>query len=158
MTALVSYKGVSVEQSKSVVLMGDRYKVILDKDDTNGALGLIECDIRPQGGPPPHLNQREDLIWYVVENHLTFQLGERSQRVAAGECLFISKETEEYHTFHNDGEQPAKALLLVSPGGFEGFLRDAGVPEGTPEPAPSPEAVVQMVELGRKYGMDMKIE
>jgi quercetin dioxygenase-like cupin family protein len=156
MTTVASFKGISEAKDESVILMGDRYRVVLNKDDTGGALGLIECVIQPQGGPPPHLNRREDLIWYVVENHLTFQLGEHSQRVAAGESLFIPKETTDYHTFRNDGDKPAKALFLVSPGGFEGFLREAGVPEGSPMPEVTPEAVAQMVELGRQYGMDMR--
>jgi quercetin dioxygenase-like cupin family protein len=157
MTAVANYKGISHVEDETVVLMGDQYRVILDKDDTGGTLGLIECVIQAQGGTPPHLNHREDLTWYVIENHLTFQLGERSQRLAAGESLFIPKETSDYHAFHNDGDQPAKALLLVTPGGFEGFLREAGVPLDGPAPESTPEAVLRMVELGRQYGMDMKV-
>lgn len=154
MTTAIAFKAVGHENP--VYLLGDRYRVLLDKHDTGGAIGLIHCAIQPGGGPPPHLNEREDLIWYVLENELTFYLGARTQRVAAGESLFIPKETTDYHTFHNDTPELAIALLMVTPGGFEGFLREAGVPEGVSAPEPTPELVAQMTELGRRYGMDMK--
>jgi len=140
----------------TINLFGDLYDVLLDREATNGAIGVIKCVIQPGGGPPPHLNPREDLTWYVIENELTFHLGDVARRVGAGESLFIPRDTTDAHTFHNDTSEPAVALFMVTPGGFEGFLREAGVPEGTPAPEPTPEAVAQMIELGKKYGMDMQ--
>jgi quercetin dioxygenase-like cupin family protein len=153
-----TFKSSSGAVDDSVVLMGDTYRVLIDEKGSRGVIGVIECLIQPGGGPPPHLNRREDLTWYVLENHLTFSLGEHSQRVSAGESLFIPKETSDYHTFRNDGALPARALLVVSPGGFEGFIREAGVPAGEPAPEITPEGVQQMVRLGRQYGMDMRVD
>jgi quercetin dioxygenase-like cupin family protein len=140
----------------TINLFGDLYNVLLDKDDTNGAIGLIHCVIQPGGGPPPHLNPREDLTWYILENELTFHLGADTRRVAAGESLFIPRDTSDHHTFHNDTSEPVVALFLVTPGGFEGFLREAGVPVDAPAPEPTPEALARMIELGKRYGMDMQ--
>ena len=140
----------------TINLFGDLYDILLDAEATNGTVGLIRCVIQPGGGPPPHLNPREGLTWYVVQNELTFHLGGTPRRVGAGESLFIPRETSDYHTFHNDTSEPTVALFMVTPGGFEGFLREAGVPVGATTPEPTPEAVAQMIELGKRYGMDMQ--
>lgn len=154
MTNLGSAKAAAPRST--INLFGDLYDVLLDKEATGGAMAMIRCVIHPGGGPPPHRNEREDLTWYIVENELTFHFGGRTRRLIAGETLFIPRDTPDYHTFLNDTAEPATALLIVTPSGFEGFLREAGVPTDVPTPEPTPEAVARMVEVGQQYGMVMR--
>lgn len=156
---MVSFSGFKyVQRSEEMVsLLGDVYKVILDKEDTGGAFGLIECVIEPENGPPPHLNRHEDLTWYILEGELTFAIG--SERVVAtpGTCVFISRQIQQHHTYKNTGSTTARALLGVSPAGFEGYLREAGTEfeVNQPRPASSPVELERALELAGKYGIDV---
>jgi Cupin domain len=65
-----------------------------------------------------------------------------------GDLVF--KPRDQWHTFWNAGDEPARILEIISPAGFEDFF-DEVVDMGGAVAAP-PEA---LGELGARYGLEM---
>ena len=76
-------------------------------------------------------------------------LGEEEVVVRAGELVF--KPRRQWHTFWNAGNEPARMLEIISPGGFEQAFRDIAAIDGEPEP----EA---MAEIAARYGVEVDFE
>src|SRR4051794_28899420 len=91
--------------------------VLLRSEETGAALALVELSSNP-GFPGPPLHRHDfDETFYVLEGELTFQLGEDVFRRRAGELAFAPRNIA--HTYANHGNDPARALLVCTPAGFE---------------------------------------
>ena len=78
-------------------------------------------------------------------------LGDEVVYAEAGD--FVFKPRDQWHTFWNAGDEPARILEIIAPGGFEGFFDELG--EMQKQPDFSPE---QMGTLGARYGLEFQPE
>jgi quercetin dioxygenase-like cupin family protein len=117
----------------------------------------MEMVIPPQGGPPPHIHSREVESFYILEGSLSFWLSDRKLSAVAGSLIIAPPGLT--HTFKNEGDAPARVLLLITPAGLEKFFQELGIPikEGSPvsEP-PASEDLEQVAITASKYGIDIK--
>jgi hypothetical protein len=80
---------------------------------------------------------------------------DRTFTARAGSVFYIPKGT--LHAWRNATTEPARALLVITPAGFEGVIEEVGVPGtlSSPPPPPPPhltaEDLQRIEELGRKY-------
>jgi mannose-6-phosphate isomerase-like protein (cupin superfamily) len=86
---------------------------------TGGSLTVIEIAI--DGGPPRHTHSREDESFYVLTGTLDVECGE--ERFQAGPGSFVSLPRNLPHAFRSVGG-PATALLIVTPGGLDGYFAE----------------------------------
>jgi quercetin dioxygenase-like cupin family protein len=102
--------------------LGVRYKTILTAAETGGAMSIVDS-VSPAGsGPPRHVHDREDEAFVVLSGRCEFWLeGERFTR-GPGETAFIPRGRE--HTFRVVGSEPSRHLLVLTPGGFDGFFAE----------------------------------
>jgi quercetin dioxygenase-like cupin family protein len=97
-------------------------RVVVGGDDTDGHLGLVEETLTPDfDGPPLHVHPAFDELFFVLEGELTFQVRDEVKTVAAGDWLLAPRGVP--HAFANHGAQPARALIAVTPAGFERYFR-----------------------------------
>ena len=89
-------------------------------EQTGGALTAIENIIAPGDGPPLHVHANEDEAWWVIEGALRFRIGERAAEAPAGTFVFVPRGVP--HAFRNDGDGPARILVLFTPAGMERFF------------------------------------
>ena len=83
---------------------------------------------------------------YVLEGEITLFLDEREVRGTPGTFVQVPRGTA--HTFANFGAEPAKYLIVIIPGGFEGYFED--LPRVVEEHGyPPPPGVME--QLGLKY-------
>jgi mannose-6-phosphate isomerase-like protein (cupin superfamily) len=94
-------------------------------EDTGGALGLVEGSFYEGFGPPLHVHHREDEGFFLLEGEIRFRQGE--DEFVAGPGSFVWGPREVPHTFK---VQPggARAIVIVTPGGFERMFEEGGVP------------------------------
>lgn len=142
----------------TATFLGLRNEILATRDETDGSLSVVEITVPAGGGVPLHTNEREAITWYVLEGSLTFFHEGAQHSVGAGEL--ISMPANSRHTFANSTDRKARALLICTPGGFEGFLAEMGeiLPDEAPDGPPPPDAVGAMQTVGARYGLLLHLD
>lgn len=104
---------------------GGLYRMKARAADTGGALGLVEASLYRGFGPPLHVHRREDEAFYVIEGEIRFRQGEDEFVADPGTWVWGPRDIA--HTFMVESDT-ARALILVTPGGFERMFEIGGVP------------------------------
>jgi quercetin dioxygenase-like cupin family protein len=121
-------------------------------EESGGNFSLVEHPIPPRSlCAPYHRHDGVDEYSFVLEGRMGALLGDEVIYAEPGDLAF--KPRDQWHTFWNAGDEPARILEIISPAGFEHFFRelDEGVKAGTPFP-------VQAEALGPKYGIEFDID
>lgn len=94
--------------------------------DTGGQFSLFD-QIAPKGfAAPPHFHSAVTDSFYIVDGELDYAVGDTVYYgVTAGGFIYIPHSTR--HEFRVISDT-ARFLLLVTPGGFEGYFEDLGSP------------------------------
>lgn len=111
-------------------------RFMLGGGEADGRFSLVE---HPMSGralaAPLHRHAREDEYSYVVQGRVGALLGEKVLIGEPGDLIF--KPRGQWHTFWNAGDEPARLVEIISPGGFEGFFEElvdlGGVTNADPE-------------------------
>jgi quercetin dioxygenase-like cupin family protein len=153
-TALLSLQQTSVDSrlARSIWFRGALITVHADSHDTEGKFALLEVSGSPGGEPPLHIHENEDEIFYVLEGRLEAVRGEEEMTLDAGDSAFLPRRVP--HTFKIISSF-ARALVYVTPGGFEGYFRDLGEPAGKlalPDYVPL-LTIPEMLRVGSRYGL-----
>lgn len=113
--------------------MGDRAnevpRVLLRGDESGGHVAVVE--LTGQGRPPLHRHDFDE-SFYVLAGELTFQLGDQRFTRRAGELAFAPRGAP--HTYANLSGVPARALLVITPAGFEGYFDEIAARAAGREP------------------------
>lgn len=88
-------------------------------ESTNGAFGIVE-EIDAVDAPP-HIHDREDELFFVLEGRHVFTVGETEYEARPGDLVFGPRGIP-HSQRHLEGA--GRTLTIFSPGGFEGFFRD----------------------------------
>jgi quercetin dioxygenase-like cupin family protein len=125
--------------------------------DTNGVYSLFETQTAPGKGVRHYRQQYEDETFWVLEGSYSFALGGQEQTLAAGSYIYVPRGT--VHAFTNSGRDPARLLILVTPGGIrERFIAEVGARTAAPgAPALSdglPDRS-RLHSIARKYGIEI---
>ena len=59
-------------EGKRIAVAGDLYTFLAEGEDTSKSYALWEAVVPPGGGPPPHIQGREDEGFYVLEGEISF--------------------------------------------------------------------------------------
>jgi quercetin dioxygenase-like cupin family protein len=134
---------------------GDRYTFLVTGAQSDGAYFIMEAQVPPEGGPPPHIHHREQESFYVLDGVLEIRMGETVVQAATGDFVHIPCGL--VHCFRNTGTSTARLLLIFSPGGIERFfeetleeVRDRNVPQ----PDNMDAVVARYVEAAPRHGLE----
>jgi quercetin dioxygenase-like cupin family protein len=98
-------------------------RFMIDGDETGGGFSLVEHPMSPRAlAAPLHRHTREDEYSYVLEGQVGALLGDEVVIGGPGDLLF--KPRNQWHTFWNAGDEPARILEIISPAGFERFFAE----------------------------------
>lgn len=101
---------------------GVYYKTILSTQDTDGSMSITDTVSPPASGPPRHIHHDADETFVMLSGDCEFWLeGVRLVR-GPGQSVFVPKGAE--HTFRVMSETPSRHLVILTPGGFEGFFAE----------------------------------
>ena len=142
----------------SVHYIAHTFSFLATGKDTGGAFSLIHCYFRKGFTPPPHYHKLEEESFFVLEGEIDFHVGDSKLRVGAGQLIVLPRNVP--HSF-NLVTETAKALLLITPAGFEVFFEEFGQPAKTldlpPIPTTNPRQEMfdamhaRMIELGNVF-------
>ncbi len=125
---------------------------MIDGDETDRGFSLVEHPMSPRSlAAPLHRHTREDEYSYVLEGRVGALLGDDVVVGGPGDLIF--KPRDQWHTFWNAGDEPARLLEIIAPAGFEDFFRELDGLGGALEADPD-----QLAELNARYGLEMQPE
>lgn len=146
----------------SIHYIAHTFSFLTTSEDTAGAFSLIHCHFRKDFMAPPHYHQLEDESFYVLEREIHFLVGDKTIVAGPGEFVFLPRNIP--HSF-NLVTDTAKALMQISPAGFEVFFREFGRPAETldlpPIPTVNPRSEMfqkmhdRMIALGNVFMPEM---
>jgi quercetin dioxygenase-like cupin family protein len=125
---------------------------------TAGSVGVLHVRATLGCRSPLHQHGSEDESWYVLAGELRFWLGDVEHRAGAGDFVFGPRGVP--HRFQVESDE-SEFLIVVTPGGFEGFVRDTGWPATRrDEPYPTlPQHTPDEIEAAiRTYGLSFPTE
>jgi mannose-6-phosphate isomerase-like protein (cupin superfamily) len=126
-------------------LLHDRF--LISGPETGGRFAAVEHLLPPRAlAAPLHRHRNEDEYSFILEGTVGALLGGEEVFGTAGAVIF--KPRDQWHTFWNAGDTPARILEIISPGGFEQAFRDLDELGGEL----SPEAVSV---IGQRYSVDI---
>ena len=127
----------------------DEYRFLATGNETDGEYFLVEAIVPPGGGPPFHIQTREEEAFYVLEGELTFYGEDGEIVVGPGSYLNIPKGAK--HRFLNNSGQVAKMLFFFTPAGIEKLFDKLAV---MGEPTGDLESMIEGLNaMGKQYGV-----
>ena len=136
-------------------VLGVTHRILVGSEQSDGATAVVEVTVPPGTGAPPHTEQREALVWYVIDGVLDFDTEGGPLKLDAGAAVFMERNSR--HGFANTGDRPARAVMVAVPGGIENFFREAAsvLPAGPPAGPPSPQVREALAQVARRHGVEL---
>ena len=98
-------------------------RFMVDGAESGGGFSLVEHPMSPHAlAAPLHRHTAEDEYSYVLEGRVGALLGDDVVIGEVGDLIF--KPRNQWHTFWNAGDVPARLLEIISPAGFEHFFAE----------------------------------
>jgi quercetin dioxygenase-like cupin family protein len=127
-------------------------KVLLRGEESDGQVAIVDLS---GGGRPPLHHHDFDEAFYVLEGELIFQLGDEVFTRGTGELAFAPRGVA--HTYANLSGAPARALMVITPAGFERyFARMAAERQGIEPPEWARQPVPEVTTVGPPIDRETK--
>jgi quercetin dioxygenase-like cupin family protein len=98
-------------------------RFMIDGEAAGERFSLVEHPMSARAlAAPLHRHTREDEYSYVFEGRVGALLGDEVLVGGPGDLIF--KPRDQWHTFWNAGDEPARILEIISPAGFERFFAE----------------------------------
>ena len=114
---------------------GTLYRTLLGPGESGGAMSIVDSLSPAHSGPPRHVHEAEDETFVILSGEVMFWLEGETFTRGPGGTVFVPRGRE--HTFRVISDQPSRHLVILTPGGFEGFFADMAkgncrIPEDMP--------------------------
>jgi quercetin dioxygenase-like cupin family protein len=124
-------------------------RFMIDGNEAGDRFSLVEHPMSARAlAAPLHRHTREDEYSYILQGHMGALLGDEVILGGPGDLIF--KPRNQWHTFWNAGDEPARILEIISPAGFEKFFTEllglGGIAGAEPQ---------TMGALCARYGLEM---
>jgi quercetin dioxygenase-like cupin family protein len=144
-------------RSRLIQFRGAQLTIHADSHDTHGHFALLELEGGPGGEPPLHVHRYEDEMFYVLDGRLKLFRGPEEITLRTGESAFLPRNLP--HTFKIISSY-ARALVYITPGGFEGYFRELGqqlAVKGELQEATPPTDLAAVSRVAARYGVTLLV-
>jgi mannose-6-phosphate isomerase-like protein (cupin superfamily) len=144
-------------EGRSMWIFGELVAYKVTAEQTGGAYSLFEVASGPGGGPPPHVQHREDEAFWVLEGEYEFVVEGCATRAGAGSLVYVPR--GKLHAHKSSGDKPGRMLIIQTPGGlYEHFVGEIGEPaacESKPPVPNRPADTRKITEVAAGYGIEI---
>lgn len=130
----------------SIKWLGVSYKTILSLKETGGAMSIVDSTAPVGSGPPRHIHHNEDETFVILTGQCRVWLEGEETVLCAGQSTFVPRGKS--HTFKVIGDEPCRHLVILTPGGFEGFFADMATGQFA-----IPDDMPAIIEAGERHHM-----
>lgn len=114
-----------------------RHMIRISAAQTGGSLGCFESEVPAGDGPPLHVHEKEEEFFRVLEGRFAFWCNGARVELTEGGVICVPRGAE--HRFQNIGASMGRLMVVMTPGGFEGFF-----PAVASEPGASLDRICQI--------------
>src|SRR5215203_3749952 len=142
----------SPDEGETVWLRKLGIRFMIGGEETQDNFALVEHPIGPRAlAAPMHTHRYEDEYTYVLEGEIGVQVGEEVLLACPGDLVFKPRGVP--HAFWIPADEPARALEIISPAGFERYFAELAPLLPPANQGPLDEEAVGAVR--EKYGLEM---
>ncbi len=149
---------VKPEESKSTTrVLGVTNLCKATKDDTRGIYSLFVSTVPPGEGVPIHTHLKEDEAYYLLDGEWEMYdvTNNETHTVGPNSYVYVPMGTD--HGFKNISNRPGRLVLIITPGGLEGFFEGIGQviddPQNPPPPPAGPPDFAKAAQVAAKYNI-----
>ena len=111
------------EEAPSVKLNDTVFRYGIGSEQTDGRISLLEVTIPPRTLIKPHMHSREDEFSVVLAGPIGVRAGDETfEEIPTGSWLIKPRGVP--HAMWNIGDEPARVLEVVMPGGLEHYFEE----------------------------------
>lgn len=138
-------KHLNIQDAQVLHVLGMAHSIVVSADDSESSYEYLFLQGSPGLGVPPHVHQREDETFHVLEGSVRFVLEGKEFEAKAGDVVHLPRGT--HHGFTIAGDSDAKMSLVIVPGNLSGMFQElASLPAGPPDPE-------KIAEITGKYAI-----
>jgi quercetin dioxygenase-like cupin family protein len=119
----------SVETAQGYWQMGILWTPLVTTEQTRGEYSLMEQLMPVSAGPPPHMHDHGDEVFYILDGEMAMQLGDETITGTTGQLVRIPAGTA--HAFVVTSET-ARVLNFYVPAGLDMQVAMLGTPASAP--------------------------
>lgn len=143
---------VSNTETRDYWMVGGFARIIAETTHTDGKFCFGEMTHQPGEATPLHIHHTCDEAFYILEGEIHGVCGDAEWHGTQGSFIWLPQGLP--HAYQAVGDTPMRALVMFTPGGFDAFVAEAGVPAGSVATAPVQDPVA-LVEIAARHGMDV---
>lgn len=135
--------------------MSSLFEFKLGSAETSGTLELAEIIQPPGVATPLHRHEREAEVFYILDGLVDYEAGGELYRLEAGSVMYLPRSVP--HRFRVRGDEPARILAIISPGGLFDLYRRVGLTATTRTiPAdPDPDEFARWGDIAPTFGLEV---
>ena len=130
-------------------------EITLTAEQTGGLLSIIEITEPPGAAGPLHVHHHENETFWILDGEVTFEVGGSIIHASAGDVVFGPRDVPHRYTV---GDAGCRMLFIMTPGGFEGLVRDMSVPaqrRSLPPPSDQEPDWEHVAAVAKAYGCEL---
>jgi len=138
--------------------MGSLFEHLLEPEQAQGRLCVALVTQPPGIATPLHRHTREAEAFYLLEGRMDYRAGDEDYELYAGCFMYLPAGLP--HAFRIRGDEPARFLAMVEPGGLLSLYDEVGIP-ATELRLPGEDGLTPEVEIPRwidvsgRYGLEV---
>lgn len=131
------------------------------KGETDGVFSFFVSTVPPGEAVPIHTHLKEDEAYYILDG--TFEMYDTTNHhtITVGRDSYVYVPHGIEHGFKNVGSDTGRLVLMITPGGLEGFFEQIGqviIDVNNPPPPPSgPPDFVKAAQIAAQYNITFVI-
>jgi mannose-6-phosphate isomerase-like protein (cupin superfamily) len=136
-------------------VLGATVSITADGDSTDGEYLVLDMLVPPLFENGHHTHEQSE-VFHVIEGEARLHVDGEDRTLGPGMSGYVAG--SEPHGFANETEDVCRVVVVMTPGGAEGFFREVGRPtddRSLPEPVEPTEEVLRSVfATGERYGFE----